>query len=56
MVYYFLESILEKLSSSIYEDNFIFKGGFILSNIVVLDTRSTVYIFLLEIMNYLRII
>ncbi len=42
MVYYFLESILKKLSSSSYGDNFIFKGGFLLSNVVGLDTRSTV--------------
>ncbi len=42
MVYYFLESILEKLSSSTYGDNFIFKGGFLLSNVVGLDTRTTV--------------
>ncbi len=42
MVYYFLESILEKLSSSTYGDKFIFKGGFLLSNIVGLNTRSTV--------------
>ncbi len=42
MVYYFLESILEKLSSSTYGENFIFKGGFLLSNVVGLDTRSTV--------------
>ncbi len=42
MVYYFLESILEKLSNSRYGDNFVFKGGFLLSNIVGLDTRSTV--------------
>ncbi len=42
MVYYFLESILEKLSSSTYGDNFIFKGGFLLSNVVGLDIRTTV--------------
>ncbi len=42
MVYYFLESILEKLASSSYGNNFIFKGGFLLSNVVGLDARSTV--------------
>ncbi len=42
MVYYFLESILEALSGSSYGDNFIFKGGFLLSNVVGLDNRSTV--------------
>ncbi len=42
MVYYFLESILKKLSSNSYSDNFIFKGGFLLSNIVGLGSRSTV--------------
>ncbi len=45
MVYYFLERILEKLSSSTYKDDFIFKGGFLLSNVVGLDTRSTVDIY-----------
>lgn len=42
MTYYFLENILKKLSISRYKDNFIFKGGFILSNIVGLQSRSTV--------------
>ncbi len=42
MVYYFLERILEKLSTSSYGENFIFKGGFLLSNVVGLETRSTV--------------
>ena len=42
MTYYFLEKFLEKLSESIYNDNFIFKGGYILSNIVGLESRSTV--------------
>lgn len=42
MTYYFLESVLSKLSNSEYNDKFIFKGGYILSNIVGLDSRSTV--------------
>lgn len=42
MTYYFLESVLRKLSVSKYNDKFIFKGGYILSNIVGLDSRSTV--------------
>ena len=42
MTYYFLESVLRKLSISKYNDKFIFKGGYILSNIVGLDSRSTV--------------
>ena len=42
LTYYFLEIFLEKLSESIYNDNFIFKGGYILSNIVGLESRSTV--------------
>ena len=42
MTYYFLESVLSKLSNSKYNDKFIFKGGYILSNIVGLDSRSTV--------------
>ena len=42
MTYYFLESILMKLSNSEYNEKFIFKGGYILSNIVGLSSRSTV--------------
>lgn len=42
MTYYFLESVLRKLSVSKYNDKFIFKGGYILSNIVGLDSRGTV--------------
>lgn len=41
LMYCFMEKILEKLSKSQYSNNFIFKGGFLLSNIVGLDTRST---------------
>ena len=42
MIYYFLEEILRKLADSKYNDKFIFKGGYILSNIVGIDSRSTV--------------
>lgn len=49
MLYYFLESILKKLADSEYNENFIFKGGFLLSNVVGIDSRSTIDIdFLLE--------
>ena len=40
--HYFLESILEKISKSVESENFIFKGGFLLSNIVGIRQRSTV--------------
>ena len=40
--YAFLESILMKLSNSEYNEKFIFKGGYIISNIVGLSSRSTV--------------
>ena len=42
MTYYFLESDLRKLANSKFNDKFIFKGGYILSNIVGLNSRSTV--------------
>lgn len=42
MTYYFLESVLKKLANSSYKDKFVFKGGFLLSNIVGLQSRSTV--------------
>lgn len=42
MLYYFLESILKKLADSEYNENFIFKGGFLLSNVVGIDSRSTI--------------
>ena len=49
MLYYFLESILKKLAKSQYSERFIFKGGFLLSNVVGIDSRSTVDIdFLLK--------
>ena len=52
MLYYFLESILKKLAQSKYHEKFIFKGGFLLSNVVGIDSRSTVDIdFLLRNMH-----
>lgn len=42
MLYYFLESILKKLAGSKYSERFIFKGGFLLSSVVGIDSRSTV--------------
>lgn len=42
MIYYFLESILQKFSQSNYKDNFIFKGGFLLSNLIGISSRSTI--------------
>ncbi|OTG52706.1 abortive phage infection protein [Streptococcus agalactiae] len=52
MTYYFLETILKKLSQSAYAQNYIFKGGFLLSNVVGVASRSTVDIdFLFSKMN-----
>lgn len=49
LMYSFMEKILEKLSKSAYSDKFIFKGGFLLSNMMGIDTRSTMDIdFLLD--------
>ena len=42
LIYYFMEDILLKISESPYKENFIFKGGFLLSNIVGLSSRATV--------------
>lgn len=42
MTYYFLEIILKKLSQSYYTDHYIFKGGFLLSNVIGVESRSTV--------------
>ena len=38
---YMLERLLERISISCYRDNFILKGGFLISAIVGLDTRAT---------------
>ena len=42
MTYYFLEVILKKLSKSSYANPYIFKGGFLLSNVIGVESRSTV--------------
>ena len=41
MLYYFLESILKKLVQGKYGENLVFKGGFLLSNVVGIESRST---------------
>ncbi len=38
---YMLERLLERISISKYKNNFIIKGGFLISTIVGLDTRAT---------------
>ena len=38
---YMLERFLVRVSLSQYRDNFIIKGGFLISSIVGLDTRAT---------------
>lgn len=40
-IYYFLESILSLVANSKYKENFVFKGGLLLSNIVGIDSRTT---------------
>ncbi len=40
--HYFLESILEKVASSDEGGNFVFKGGFLLANIIGIRQRNTV--------------
>lgn len=45
--HYFLESILEKIADSNENENFIFKGGFLLANVIGIRQRSTVDIDLL---------
>jgi len=42
MTQYFLETVLHRLANSKYKGNLIFKGGFLLSNVLGLQTRSTV--------------
>ena len=42
MTYYFLEIILIILSQSYYADHYIFRGGFLLSNVIGVESRSTV--------------
>lgn len=40
--HFFLESILAKIARSDEKDNFIFKGGFLLSNVIGIKQRNTV--------------
>lgn len=40
--HYFLESILKKVSESDESENFIFKGGFLLANVIGIRQRNTV--------------
>jgi predicted nucleotidyltransferase component of viral defense system len=42
LTHYFLESILEKIADSNENENFIFKGGFLLANVIGIRQRSTV--------------
>ena len=39
--YYFLEKILKQIADSDFSSDFIFKGGFLLSNIIGLEERTT---------------
>ena len=41
-IHYFLESILEKIADSDENENFIFKGGFLLANVIGIRQRNTV--------------
>ncbi|MHA1226574.1 MAG: nucleotidyl transferase AbiEii/AbiGii toxin family protein [Candidatus Hodarchaeales archaeon] len=47
LTHFFLEVVLSRIAVSIHDKNFIFKGGFLLSNILGIDTRTTVDIDLL---------
>ncbi len=47
LIYYFLEDILSILSNSKYNDKFIYKGGYLLSNVIGISERTTVDIDLL---------
>ncbi len=47
LTHYFLESILEKIANSDENDNFIFKGGFLLANVIGIKERNTIDIDLL---------
>lgn len=39
--YYMMERLLERISISEYNDNFIFKGGFLISSMIGINLRST---------------
>lgn len=38
---YLMERLLERVSLSPYRDNFVLKGGFLVSSLVGVDMRST---------------
>ncbi len=40
--HYFLESILREIADSDENENFIFKGGFLLANVIGIRQRNTV--------------
>lgn len=42
LTYYFLEDILYHLSNSKFKENFVYKGGYLLSNIIGISERTTV--------------
>ena len=42
LTYFFMESILKKLVHEDIHSNLIFKGGFLLSNLIGVDARTTV--------------
>lgn len=53
MMLYFLERVLHRIADSEYKENIIFKGGFLLSNVLGIDTRTTVDIdFLMRNMKF----
>lgn len=39
--YYMMERFLERIAKSQYKDNFIFKGGFLISSLIGINLRST---------------
>ena len=41
---YLMERLLERVSLSRYRDNFVLKGGLLVSSLVGVDMRSTMYI------------
>lgn len=40
--HFFFEEFLERLAKSKYSENFLFKGGFLLSSILGINFRSTI--------------
>lgn len=41
LIYFFLESILLRLAQSQFKDSFVLKGGFLLSNLIGVEERTT---------------